>query len=268
MPNTNIFIGSPRAKILLSHRQIDIIKNIREKRKELGITQKELGEKVKLSQSYIATIENFEQFPSDESLKKILEILNIKYLGLPKITSRNIDKIPLSDNLIFNKNDAIILNNNMKNTVILSKRIKTTITNNDTPDKLYYAYYLKDDSLYPEIKKDDLVIVEFQEVDVYEKYDNLKSVNSYVVAVNDTETELVIRRLTSPKFKVNYSEVYPLVLHSINPDYYSYELYKGGGYSKFKIDINTKKPYDIQADNDKWHIKGLVLFAIEEKALF
>ena len=121
MVRTNIFTGTLRPKVLLNSRQIDIIKNIRQKRKELGITQKSLAEKTKLSQSYIATIENFEQFPSDESLKKILETLNISYFELPQRVSRNIDRIPLSDKLILDNNEVIVLNNNMKKTVPISE---------------------------------------------------------------------------------------------------------------------------------------------------
>ncbi|MHB1546565.1 MAG: helix-turn-helix domain-containing protein [bacterium] len=270
MTTRNILTKSLRPKILLSTYQIGVIKNIRKTRKELGITQKSLAGKVGLSQSYIAAIENFEQFPSDESLKKMLAILNINYLEIPKIESRNIDKIPLSDNLILDKRDAILLNNNMKKTIPLSDNIKIIINDNDTPDKLYYGYYIEDDSLNPEIKKNDLVIIEFMEIDVNDKYNNLKSLNTtYFVAVNESGTEAVIRKLATPKFKVNYTEAYPLVLRSVSPDYYSYELYASGGYTKFKIDINNKNPYDIQKyDREKWYIKGTLLFAIEEKTLF
>jgi transcriptional regulator with XRE-family HTH domain len=259
MVRTNILTGTLRPKILLSGRQIDIIKNIRQKRKELGITQKSLAEKTKLSQSYIATIENFEQFPSDESLKKILEILNISYLELPKRVSRNIERIPLSDKLILDSSEVIILNNNMKKTVPLLDHIKDVINDFGPQGALYYAYYINDDSLYPVVKKNDLAIIEFKEIEISRKYDEFKYANRFVVAVNDSETELVIRKL---------SDTYPFVLHSINPDYYSYELHASGGYSRFKIDADNKRPYDIfKYNSEKWRIKGILLYAVEEKSL-
>ena len=259
MVRTNIFTGTLRPKILLNSIQIDIIKNIRQKRKELGITQKSLAEKTKLSQSYIATIENFEQFPSDESLKNILATLDIKYLELPKRENRNIDRIPLADNLILDSNEVIVLNNNMKKAVPLSDRVKDFINDFGAHDALYYAYYIQDDSLYPIVKKGNLAIIEFKEIEISKKYNEFRYANKFVVATNDSRTEVIVRKL---------SDTNPFVLYSINPDYYSYELKIPDGYWKFKINPENKRQYDISIYNDeKWHIKGILLFAIEEKNL-
>ncbi|MCL4546148.1 MAG: helix-turn-helix transcriptional regulator [Deltaproteobacteria bacterium] len=259
MVRTNIFTGTLRPKVLLNSRQIDIIKNIRQKRKELGITQKSLAEKTKLSQSYIATIENFEQFPSDESLKKILETLNISYFELPQRVSRNIDRIPLSDKLILDNNEVIVLNNNMKKTVPISDNIKDFINNIGAYNALYYAYYVQDDSLDPIIKKGNLVIIEYREIEISKEYNEFKCANKFVVATNDSRTEVIIRKL---------SDTNPFVLYSINPDYYSYDLKIPDGYWKFKINPENKRLYDISKyDNEKWYIKGILLFAIEEKSL-
>ena len=51
--------------------------NIKEKRKRLGISQKELAEKAEISQSFLCDIEQGRSKPSIDTALKIAEALNI-----------------------------------------------------------------------------------------------------------------------------------------------------------------------------------------------
>ena len=51
--------------------------NINEKREELGISQKELAEKIGISQSFLCDIEQGRSKPSIDTALKIAEVLNI-----------------------------------------------------------------------------------------------------------------------------------------------------------------------------------------------
>ena len=51
--------------------------NIKEKRERLGISQKELAEKVGISQSFLCDIEQARSKPSIDTALKIAEVLNI-----------------------------------------------------------------------------------------------------------------------------------------------------------------------------------------------
>uniref|UniRef100_UPI00355C9ED4 DBP48 n=1 Tax=synthetic construct TaxID=32630 RepID=UPI00355C9ED4 len=52
-------------------------KEVKERRKELGLTQRELAEKLGVSRSTVSDIENGRRLPSEELLKKIKEILGV-----------------------------------------------------------------------------------------------------------------------------------------------------------------------------------------------
>ena len=51
--------------------------NIKEKRERLGISQKELAEKVGMSQSFLCDIEQGRSKPSIDTALKLAEVLNI-----------------------------------------------------------------------------------------------------------------------------------------------------------------------------------------------
>lgn len=51
--------------------------NIKERREQLGISQKELAEKVRISQSFLCDIEQGRSKPSIDTALKIAEALNI-----------------------------------------------------------------------------------------------------------------------------------------------------------------------------------------------
>ena len=58
--------------------------NIREKREELGLSQKELAEKSGITQSFLCDIEQGRSKPSIDTALKIAEVLNIsdvKFFG-------------------------------------------------------------------------------------------------------------------------------------------------------------------------------------------
>ncbi|PIN98647.1 MAG: hypothetical protein COT90_03305 [Candidatus Diapherotrites archaeon CG10_big_fil_rev_8_21_14_0_10_31_34] len=72
------------------------LKEIKARRKELDLTQKELSEKCGVPQSVIAKIENEQISPSYESAKKIFEALNaekIKYKTAKNIMTKKIISI-------------------------------------------------------------------------------------------------------------------------------------------------------------------------------
>ena len=52
--------------------------NIKEKREELGISQKELAEKVGISQSFLCDIEQGRSKPSIDTAIKISQVLNVE----------------------------------------------------------------------------------------------------------------------------------------------------------------------------------------------
>ena len=51
--------------------------NIKEKREQLGISQKELAERTKISQSFLCDIEQGRCKPSIETAIKIAQVLNV-----------------------------------------------------------------------------------------------------------------------------------------------------------------------------------------------
>lgn len=60
--------------------------NIRRERKKKNITQKELGEKVGISNTYLSDMEIGRTNPSIKTLKKIAQGLDIHYVELLKDT--------------------------------------------------------------------------------------------------------------------------------------------------------------------------------------
>ncbi len=62
--------------------QEEIAKRLKRARKETGLTQLEVAEKIKVSVNYYARIERGEVSPSLETLKDIMKILKIKSLEI------------------------------------------------------------------------------------------------------------------------------------------------------------------------------------------
>ena len=54
--------------------------NIKERREQLGISQKELAEKVGISQSFLCDIEQGRSKPSIDTAIKIAQVLNVAYI--------------------------------------------------------------------------------------------------------------------------------------------------------------------------------------------
>lgn len=69
-------------------------KNIRLRRKQLGISQEKLGEMSGLHRTYIGGIEQFLRNPSIESMEKIAKALKI---DVSILTNKNYDEIIQSD---------------------------------------------------------------------------------------------------------------------------------------------------------------------------
>ena len=54
------------------------IQNLKSYRKQAGLTQEKLAEKIEMSTAYIGDMEARERFPSAETIDKIAEALNIR----------------------------------------------------------------------------------------------------------------------------------------------------------------------------------------------
>lgn len=73
-----------------------LAENMKARRKELGISQAELAEKIDTSPNYISKIEAEKQFPSVQMIEKIAESLGIDTVDLFSLKREeqlNIDKI-------------------------------------------------------------------------------------------------------------------------------------------------------------------------------
>ncbi len=78
----------------------DILKAIREKRKDLKISQGEMGLLLGLSQAQYSSLESGNSEIGLEKLVKICEILNIELLGFKEVEKKNEEKQNLIQNII------------------------------------------------------------------------------------------------------------------------------------------------------------------------
>ncbi len=78
---------------LLSERE-RLAKEIRDRRRELGMTQEELAKKTDLKQSSIARIESARFYPSSKILHKIANALDARLAIVPETTTEITTKKP------------------------------------------------------------------------------------------------------------------------------------------------------------------------------
>ncbi|MCL4533346.1 MAG: helix-turn-helix transcriptional regulator [Deltaproteobacteria bacterium] len=241
---------------LLNSYQIAAVTVIRNSRIKKKITQLELAKSVGISQSYMASIENYLLFPAEQTLDKLFQVLEIKNIDNIKPKKSRIDKLPLSNTLIHDKIEAELLNRNPKKFFCLSDNVSKFI--NKFPDYLYYSYIFNDDSLYPLIKKDNIIIIQYLGLELNKIGHSLLN-DSLIICYNENKNEFVISRL-------NLNSEVPAIffIQPVNPDDYYYEI-KESSYSRFKIDPETKKIYDLKKDKGQWIIAGIIIFIVDEK---
>jgi transcriptional regulator with XRE-family HTH domain len=247
----------------LNSGEVELIKKIKSLRISKGLTQVELAKMAGLTQAYIAQIEGFERNPSFETISKIANAIEDKSIidfykqidSYQKKKSNIINKLPVSDFMLFNEDEVIRLNNVKERTVFLPE--KTIDYVNKFDNKLFYSYFMKDDSMEPEIKKDSNLIIQFvKEINPIDYIDKLNG--SFVVIVKP-DCDTLIR-----KFVVYDKDT--VIFQAVNPNYEYYKIKRNNGYSEYKVDTENNKSYNVQIfPDDTLYIVGLPIFAIEER---
>jgi transcriptional regulator with XRE-family HTH domain len=80
-----------------------LARNLKEKRKELGMTQSELAERAEISTNFIALIETRKKFPAPETLERLADTLNMEISELfanpvsPETALKNLHHAILDD---------------------------------------------------------------------------------------------------------------------------------------------------------------------------
>lgn len=246
----------------LNHGEVELIKRIKSLRLSKKLTQIELAKMAGLTQAYIAQIEGFERNPSFETISKIAIALEDRslidfYKQIENFHQKQdfINKLPVADYMPFDEDEVIRLNNVKERTVFLTKSTIDYVNKFD--NKLFYSYFMKDDSMEPEIKKDSNLIIQFiKEINPIDYIDKLNG--SFVVIVKP-DCDTLIR-----KFVVYDKDT--VIFQPVNPDYEYYKIKRNSGYSEYKIDTENNKPYNVQIfPDDTLYIVGLPIFTIEER---
>ena len=226
----------------LSFLEIKLIKKIIEVRKTFGLSQEDVAKQAGVSRGFIAQFETFRQKPSKDIIKKISRGLN--YIGIiDEYEKINQDKLQISNYLSV----IPILEYICTNSSNLQQHSGLFVV----PEKIsqftdtipgIYVYEIKDDSLSPDINKDDILIIKY--------FDDLK--------INDLPNLLLTGILFDGK---------DVIIRNIKKRDNSY--HKKQIIYAFSNNIEKIPPFIINpnAKNNKWKIKGLVLAIISQKIM-
>ena len=159
-------------KAQLTQKEIFAIDLIKRSRKNKGISQYQLADKVNISQSLIAQIENGWKKPDEEILNKIFKVLDINLGDLSNLTE---DKslmpiIKLTEYLITDKAELSKLSDS--NSLFITPKILKKIQENPDIIENIYGYIMPDNSMSPEIKKGDIIIIQYLNIDLYKTPDD------------------------------------------------------------------------------------------------
>ncbi|MHB8282273.1 MAG: helix-turn-helix domain-containing protein [bacterium] len=270
-----------KIKPLLDVNTIKLIKKIKSSRLARNMTQAELSEKANITQSYLAYIEKFERNPSLETINKISIALEepsildfMKQSVRQREHNRSINKLPVADYLPLSKEDVIWLNTTQEKTVYLPASTYKLI--NKFKDELYYAYFMSDDSLSPEINNNSLIIIQYVDIDPYneEDYQKLLSLNgSFVAVVMNGSAYAFIRKIIISDYGnlADRKDRHPILFQAVNSyNYYSFKINQNEerGFTQFKINPLSDQSCDVQIMDikgfDAFVIIGVVLFVIDE----
>ena len=224
----------------LSFLEIKLIKKIIEVRKTFGLSQEDVAKRAGVSRGFIAQFETFRQKPSEDIIKKISRGLN--YIGIideyEKINklqiSNYIPVIPILEHICTNSSDL----QNQSGLFVVPEKISQIVE--AIPG--IYVYEIKDDSLSPDINKDDILIIKY--------FDDLK--------INDLPNLLLTGILFDGK---------DVIIRNIKKKDNSY--HKKQIIYVFSNNIEKISPFIINpnAKNNRWKIKGLVLAIISQKIM-
>lgn len=143
------------------------MKNLRELRKKKKLTQKELGEKINVSECTISQYENRMRQPNLDTLRDIADVLGVSVdslLGRDKtsntstITPKAINtiKIPIYGKIPAGTPLEMVDESYIEDYVELDTQVYRT-------SSVYFALKIKGDSMFPEFRPNDVVIFRKQE---------------------------------------------------------------------------------------------------------
>lgn len=243
-------------KPYLTKSEISLIDKLKKTRIEKNITQEELAIKAGVTRVSLAELEKYYKKPKKQYIYKIgaalgypeakLEIF-FESAKLDKIIMETrITPIPVSKSIIKIQEEFLRLD--MNDCAFLPYHL---ITGFLPYQNNIYAYLMPDDSMHPVIKKGDILIIKFSNVDfkdLIEKGDHLT-----LALINSKSGKEIIRNyrynfikdVSSDRLTLEEPDVF---LNPLNKEYDSAGIYFG------------KK-------ND-WKIKGLVISVISENLLF
>lgn len=229
-------MGNDRKSPVFSATEIKVVKKLKELRIKQDLMQSDIAKKAGLSQGAVALMESFKRSVRKETLDKYaaavgtsLEALFEEFNEEP---DRVLNELKVSDKILKTVKEFGQISPDAQ-TIYIPTRFET-IRRKQNP---VYAFLMPNDSMYPEIKKGDYLIIEIIEINKYTDYFKKRGVKKPVLAIIKDDKEL-IRFLEkgetlSPKFS------------SPNPEIPS---------------INEKNPLQ------NWEIKGMVLMTIGIKA--
>lgn len=259
-------------KAQLTQKEIFAIDLIKRSRKNKGISQYQLADKVNISQSLIAQIENGWKKPDEEILNKIFKVLDINLGDLSNLTE---DKslmpiIKLTEYLITDKAELSKLSNS--NSLFITPKILKKIQENPDIIENIYGYIMPDNSMSPEIKKEDIIIIQYLNIDLYKTPDDGIYLDNTILAFIDNKSKEYIRKFninveyffdSADGENIDTKKVY--TLNPLNPKLFAYDIYNDKTYIEFERDPYTGSKINILNKKGEFKVIGKVIAAISEK---
>lgn len=229
----------------LTNQEINLILKIKKERINKEITQKELANRTGLTQGFIAQFENLMIKPANETVQKISTALNYRNLkkDYRQPDLENFDYIYIAKKLIANKEEYEKLKSHNYGKKIIDRMLIDK-------DRLTYGYIMPDDSMLPEIKKNDIVIIEYTNIDF-----------------SDLGAGVII--ILKDKEDVYMGTIKSIMPVSINKE--TGELIEGRSDEIWAIFINLMEKEKIVTkflkNNDDVKVVGIVVAIISEKVM-
>ncbi len=241
-------------KPYLTKSEIALIEKLKKIRLENKITQEELAKKAGVTRVSLAELEKHYKKPKKQYILKIAAALDYPIAKVDTFfESAKFDKfifeqrttpVLLSNDIIKNQEEFGRLT--LESCVFLPYKLIDFIL--PFQSNSFYAYIMPDDSMRPEIKKNDILIIKYKEID----FKNLTEKADYLTLalVNSKSGKEIIRRyrynflkdISSDRITLDEPDAHLL---TPNEEYDSIGIY-------FNKNLN-------------WKIKGIVAFVICEK---
>ncbi|MCL4496532.1 MAG: helix-turn-helix domain-containing protein [Deltaproteobacteria bacterium] len=246
-------------KPLLTKSEISFIDRLRKIRIEKHITQEELAKKAGVPRVFIAELEKYYKKPKKQYVSKIAAALEYPADKLDYFfKSAKFDKfifeertapIPLSRDIIKTREEFERLS--LESYIFLPYKLIDFISYQLQGN--FYAYIMPDESMQPLIKKNDIVLIKFIDIDFKDLDERINNITA--AAVNMKTGQEIIRNYNShvlDKFIDSgriHENMPDISLNPVNPEFIS-----------ISFAIKNNKPRT-------WKIKGLVVAVISEKIL-